>query len=299
MPRSLRSDDPSGAAPPAPAGRGRVIVTADDLGASSSVNAAIARAHREGILTAASLMVTGDAAGEAVALARAHPTLAVGLHLVLADARPALPARELPHLVGADGRLERDPARAGLRLAASAAARRELARELAAQFERFAATGLPLSHVDGHHHLHLHPAAFPLVAELAARAGARGIRLPWEGLPALADARPRRAALDGAVLGALALRWRGVARRLGLRFADRVHGIVRSGAMEPAYLLALASRLPAGTTELFLHPSTEPGPPRGPNPGDLAALLDPAVRAALAARGLALGTWAPPEAPSP
>lgn len=290
--------DAAARGPTAPVRR-RVIVTADDLGASPAVNAAIVRGHREGVLTAASLMVTGDALDEAVALARANPGLAIGLHLVLADARPALPPAEIPHLVGPDGRLHADPARAGLGLAASGAARRELARELAAQFERFAATGLPLAHVDGHHHLHVHPLAFPLVAELAARAGARGIRLPWEGVAALADARPRRAAIDGAILGALALRARGLARRLGLRYADRVHGLVRSGAMGPAYVRALAAGLPAGTTELFLHPSTEPGPARGSNPGDLAALLDPAVRAALAARGLALASWATPEPSAP
>ncbi|BDG02226.1 hopanoid biosynthesis-associated protein HpnK [Anaeromyxobacter oryzae] len=276
---------------------GHVLVTADDLGASTEVNAAVARAHRDGVLTGASLLVAGDALDEAVALARATPGLAVGLHLALADARPVLPSREVPHLVGADGRLLQDPARVFLRLASSAAARREAAREIAAQVDRFVATGLPLSHVDGHHHLHLHPAVFPVVAERAARAGARGIRLPWEGLAALPEARPRRAAIDAAVLGALARGWRGAARRLGLRFADRVHGIVRSGAMDAAYLLALVPRLGGGATELFLHPSTAPGDARGPNPRDLAALLDPAVRAALEARGLALATYAALERP--
>jgi hopanoid biosynthesis associated protein HpnK len=277
----------------------RLVVTADDFGASHTVNAAIARAHREGILTSASLMVTGAAFDEAVALARATPTLAIGLHLALADASPALPARDLPHLVGADGRLERDPARAGLRLAASGAARRELAREIAAQFERFAATGLPLSHVDGHHHLHVHPAAFPTVATHAERAGARAVRLPWEGLRALADASPRRAALDAAVLGALGRTWRPLARRRGLRFAARVHGVVRSGTMDAAYLAALVSRLEPGVTEIFLHPSLEPAThdaPQGPNAGDLAALVSPAVRAAVEARGAALTTWIAPEA---
>lgn len=285
---------------PAATGAVRVVVTADDFGASPAVNAAVVRAHRDGVLTSASLLVTGAAFDEAVQLARATPSLAVGLHLALADARPALPARELPHLAGADGRLARDPARAGLRLAASAAARYELAREIAAQFERFAATGLPLSHVDGHHHLHVHPAAFPAVAEHAARAGARAIRLPCEGLRALAEASPRRASLDAAVLGALGGAWRALALRRGLRFASRVHGVVRSGAMDAAYVATLIARLEPGVTEIFLHPSLEPATPdarRGPNAGDLAALVSPAVRAALLARGAALTTWNAPEAP--
>jgi hopanoid biosynthesis associated protein HpnK len=281
---------------PGAAGPLRLVVTADDFGRSHAVNAAVARAHREGILTSASLMVTGAAADEAVSLARVLPRLAVGLHLALVDARPALPPSEIPHLVGADGLLERDPARAGLRWATSAAARRELEREIVAQFERFATTGLPLSHVDGHHHLHVHPAVFPLVADLAARHGARGVRLPAEGLRALPDALPRSAAAEAVALGLLARGWRGAARRRGLASPRAVHGIVRSGTMDATYLLDLVRRLRAPSAEIFVHPSTVAGEPRGPNPGDLSAVTSPAVRAAIAARGIALATYADLEA---
>jgi hopanoid biosynthesis associated protein HpnK len=269
-----------------------LVVTADDFGRSRAVNAAVERAHRDGLVTSASLMVTGDAADEAVALARALPGLSVGLHVVVADARPALPPGQLPHLVGPDGRLDPSPARAGLRLGASPAARRELARELEAQFERFAATGLPLSHVDGHHHLHLHPAVFPVVAALAARHGARGVRLVREGPGAVRDARPRTAAAEALVLGALARRCRPLARRHRLAFTARTHGVVRSGAMDEAYLVELIRRLDGRGAEIFLHPSTERSEPRGPNPGDLAAALSPAVRGAVEERGLRLGTYA-------
>lgn len=270
----------------------RIIVTGDDFGRSAAVNAATLAAHRAGVLTSASLMITGDAAEEAVAIARATPTLAVGLHLVLADARPALPPSELANLVGPDGRLERDPARAGLRLAARAAARDEARRELAAQAERFAATGLPLSHVDGHHHLHVHPAVFPAVLALAVRHGARGLRLPDEGLRELPRAAPARAALDGLALAILARGRRAAARRQGLAAPGEVHGVVRSGRMSAAYLCELIARITAPSAEIFLHPSLEDEEPRGPNAGDLAALLDPAVRAALEARGHQLTTYA-------
>jgi len=271
--------------------RGQLIIAADDFGLSPPVNQAIIRAHREGVLTSASLMVTGDAVGEALALARAHPGLAVGLHLALCDARPALPPAELPHLVGRDGRLEPDPARAGLRWAASAAAREELRREIAAQFDRYAATGLPLAHVDGHHHLHLHPAAFPSVAAHAERLGARGVRLPAGPHAALRDARPPRAAAEALALGLLARRWRGLARRHRLAYAGEVHGVLRSGAMTAEYLAALVARTRCAVTEIYLHPSTERTAARGANPGELAALLDPAVRQAIEARGLALASY--------
>lgn len=269
----------------------QVIFAADDFGRCRAVNEAVVRAHRDGVLTSASLMVTGEAAAEAVALARRHPGLAVGLHLALTDARPALPPALVPRLLGADHRLEADPARAGLRWAASAAARRELRLEIAAQFERFAATGLRLAHVDGHHHLHVHPAAFPLVAELAARHGAGGIRLPDEGSVSPGEARPLRAAAEALVLARLARHWRPLARRRGLAFAGHVHGILRSGAMDAEYVAALLSRAPGQSAEIYLHPSTVRLDARGGNPGELAALLDPAVRDALRTGGWELASY--------
>jgi hopanoid biosynthesis associated protein HpnK len=273
----------------------KLIVNADDFGASPAVNAAVALAHREGILTSASLMVTAPAAAEAVAIARAHPGLAVGLHLALADARPALATSAIPELLGADGRLERDPLRAGLRYAASAAAREALRREIAAQFAAFAATGLPLSHVDGHHHLHVHPAVLPVAAGLAARHGAYGVRLPGEGLRALHGGAPRAVA-EAMALGALAGVWRGVLRREGLAWAAESHGALRSGGMHEAYVLELLGELRGSrSVELFFHPSTgssEPGEPRGPNPADLASLVSPAVRRAVLGAGFELATYA-------
>jgi len=273
----------------------KLIVNADDFGASPAVNAAVALAHREGILTSASLMITAPAAAEAVAIARAHPRLAIGLHLALADARPALSAPAIPQLVGDDGRLERDPLRAGLRYAASAAAREALRREIGAQFAAFVATGLPLSHVDGHHHLHIHPAALPVAAGLAARHGANGVRLPCEGLRALHGGAPRAIA-EALALGALAGLWRGVLRREGLAWAAESHGALRSGSMHEEYVLELLGELHGGSSvELYFHPSTKPGEraePRGPNPGDLASLVSPAVRRAVEGGGFELVTYA-------
>src|SRR5439155_11651570 len=91
--------------------------TADDFGAAPEVNAAVVRAHRDGILTSTSLMVTGDAVEEAVRLARETPTHAVGLHLVLAQGRPAAPPAEIPDLVAEDGAFRPGPVTTGVRYA--------------------------------------------------------------------------------------------------------------------------------------------------------------------------------------
>lgn len=156
----------------------RVIFNADDFGRTPEINAAVIRAHRDGVLTSASLMVGAAAAGEAVALARANPALGVGLHVVVSSGRAVLPAARIPHLLDAGGGLPGATFRTGLRYALHQPARRELAREVAAQFERFADTGLPLTHVDCHEHMHIHPAVLGLLLPLAEHFGACGIRLP-------------------------------------------------------------------------------------------------------------------------
>lgn len=273
----------------------RLIVNADDFGRSAEINAAVVRALRAGILTSASLMVTGEAVDEAVQIARDHPRLAVGLHVAVADAAPALPAAQLPYLVGRDGRLRRSAAAQGLQLLIRREARRELARELAAQFERYAATGLALAHVDGHLHLHVHPAVFDLLVPLAIAHGARGLRIPADD-HALALRHSRRRLLarlaTGGVLGLLARRARRRLRDRPLATCERVFGVLQSGAMDERYVLRILDSLAVATAEIYFHPSTRDlGEPLGPNPIDLQTLVSPALHAAIAARGLRLATY--------
>ncbi len=259
----------------------RVIFTADDFGSSAAVNAAVVQAHREGVLTSASLEVTGAAVDEAVALAREMPQLAVGLHLVVVQGRAALPPKEIPHLVDRSGNFPADPLLVGLRYGCSQAARNELAREVTAQFERFAATGLPLSHVDGHLHMHLHPALVGLVLPLARQYGARGIRLPRDELRfALSYDRRGIGAKLSRVLSLRLLSRRALAllRGSGLAVAERVYGLLQSGQMEERYALRLLQHLRVRTAELYFHPTTsQERIPLGPNPGDLATLLSPVL----------------------
>ena len=162
-----------------------LVVTADDFGASRGVNAAVVRAHRDGILTGASLMVRGEAAAEAVRAAREAPELGVGLHLVLAQGLPAAPAGEVRSLVTREGRFPENPVLAGFRHAwawCRRGGRAELAREVEAQLAAFAATGLPLGHVDGHLNMHLHPMVLPTLIALAPRYGIRAMRLTRDDL---------------------------------------------------------------------------------------------------------------------
>lgn len=260
----------------------RLIVTADDFGVSSAVNAAVRRAHESGILSAASLMVAADAAREAVAIARALPTLGVGLHLVLVDGAPILPPSRIPALVGADGRFRPDMVRAAIRIFASPAARRQLHAEIDAQFAAFAATGLPLDHVNAHKHFHLHPTIAAAVLAIGPRYGMRAVRAPVEhgnhGVEAL-WARVLRQRL----------------RRAGMLVPDQVVGLAWTGAFDASRMRAALAALPSGLTEIYTHPATDDAYP-GSVPGyryrdEFAALVDPVAKAALARERITHGSF--------
>jgi hopanoid biosynthesis associated protein HpnK len=141
----------------------RLIVNADDFGRSESINLAVVRAHREGILTSASLMVNESAADQAVRLARENPKLGVGLHLTLICGAAALPPERISHLAGTRGQFSDNPVAAGWRYFFSAACKAELQAEIEAQVAKFHATGLPLDHLNGHLHFHLHPVVFGIM----------------------------------------------------------------------------------------------------------------------------------------
>jgi hopanoid biosynthesis associated protein HpnK len=280
---------------PPVSGQKTVIINADDFGGSPAINHAVALAHREGILTSASLMVGEAAAEHAAALARQMPRLAVGLHLVLADGKAALPAREIPHLVDGDGRFADSPTRAGMRYFFSRSARRELAGEIRAQFEKFARTGLELSHVDGHCGLHLHPVVFDLLLPMAEKHGARAVRIVHDVLGVSLAHERRGLARKLAWTTEFALLRRRAERRMDRRrwpTLARTIGLLHSGDMTEAYVLEVLDKLPAGVSALYFHPSLGPQVhPCGPGPMDLATLLSPAIRQAIEKRDIRLATF--------
>jgi hopanoid biosynthesis associated protein HpnK len=267
----------------------RLVVTGDDFGYSREVNRAIAEAYDRGILTNASLMVSGDAAAEAVALARSRPGLSVGLHLVVADGRAALPASQIPRLVDGAGRFRAGLVRQGLRYQFSRGARSELAHEVGAQLERFVESGLALSHVDGHHHMHLHPTVLKILLGLADRFRIPAIRLPHEELSLALSLD--RCAVPSKVLSSLIFRLlrasgEGRLRAAGIPVPERVYGLLATGRITEDYLLGLIPRIRSNDVELYCHPATAVpgqrfhGPPAS-GPEEFAALLSQRVKDAL------------------
>lgn len=265
-----------------------LLVTGDDFGLSAGVNAAIVAAHEDGILTSASLMVTGAAAADAVALARDLPGLSTGLHLVLSgrEAPAASRPETIPDLVDSSGRFAATPARAGVWDGLLWRWRRgQIEREIRTQIERYLETGLSLDHLDGHHHLHLHPLVFEVVVGCMEEYGIRWVRIANEGAPARRGPAWAPSELQPGILAALSRRARDRLRGSGkVRCGDALYGLRATGRLSADEVLWLLPRIPERCVELYAHP--DQGGAQGRR--EEMALRAPAVREAVRSAGFTL-----------
>jgi hopanoid biosynthesis associated protein HpnK len=263
----------------------RLIVNADDFGLSPSVNEAVVRAHREGVLTTASLMVNEAGFDAAVKLAKENPWLGVGLHLTLLMGRATLPPEKIPGLVNARGEFSNSPVGVGVRYFFQRRLREQLRAEIHAQFQKFHATGLPLDHVNGHLHLHLHPVIFKILMDDADTLRIRHVRLTRDCL-----ARSRRMSRGhllykfshAAIFEFLSGRARKVLSAKQIRHAQITFGLLQDSRVDEEYILKLLPELPPGDSELYAHPSLD----RFQH--EFAALVSPRVKALVSRLGIQL-----------
>lgn len=250
-----------------------VLVTADDFGVSASVNEAIIKAHQAGTVHAASLMMGQPATDEAVQLAKQYPSLRVGLHVTILDGKAVLPPSEIPDLVDQNGYFHKNPARTWLKYFFQPALKTQLEKEVNAQFEAFRLTRLRLSHVDGHHHQHIHPRVFEQVVGLAKKGGAEWIRIPRENLRYWKNAAPRPEFLKwlhGLIYYALTRGQQKRLRREGFFTFDGLFCFLDTYSLTKEFVLKLLDMKIVGNYEFYFHPGASWN-------RDLEILLDPEV----------------------
>jgi predicted glycoside hydrolase/deacetylase ChbG (UPF0249 family) len=205
----------------------RLVVTADDFGLSSGVVEGIVEAHRLGIVTATSLMVNAPAAEAAFGEARRHPSLATGLHFVLTFGHPVGPREPLHRLLETNGAFRKDGSGAH-----EAARPDEVRDELSAQLRKFEqGVGRPPTHIDGHHHVHLHPGILRVAIEEAGRLG----------IPLRSTGREVRERL----------------RLERIRTCDRFVDSFFGDEVSEARLVSILETIPEGTSELMCHPARQ------------------------------------------
>jgi hopanoid biosynthesis associated protein HpnK len=268
----------------------RLIVHADDFGIAEPVNAGIVDAHDRGIVTSASLMATGPAFDHAVALARSHPKLDVGVHLVLTEQRPLTDA---PSLVDASGRFAPHATQLARKRLRGAISLDQVRTELDAQIRRVRGAGIAVSHLDGHQHVHVLPGIAKVVAELAAVHGIAAVRYPAERVRGYMLRSPRR---FKRVVEQVALRAAcAVSPLKGLQRSDEFVGFYFGGRLDESNLARVLAGLPDGrTVELMCHPGGE-----GMRADDWQydwvaerdALTSPRIRELVTARGIQLVSY--------
>jgi len=263
----------------------RLIVNADDFGGSTAINQAVIRAHREGILTTASLMVNEPGMAEAVKLARENPRLGVGLHLTLLMGHAALSPEKIPGLANIRGEFSNSPVGVGMRYFFQPGLRTQLRAEIHAQFDKFHATGLTLDHVNGHLHLHLHPVVFSILMEDAGPLGIRHLRLTRDCLARsnrMTQGRWFYRVSHALIYEMLSSRARAPLRRRGIRHAQITFGLLQNAQVDEDYVLKLLPELPSGDSELYSHPSLDEFK------HEFAALISPRVKAMVQQLGIQL-----------
>jgi hopanoid biosynthesis associated protein HpnK len=182
------------------------------------------------------------------------------LHLTLSHGHAALPPEEIPGLVNERGEFSNHAEATGLRYFMRRELRDPLRREIAAQFEKFRATGLTLDHVNGHLHFHLHPTIFALVMELAEKFGVRTMRLtrdPFWLNARLSSGQWIYRGTHAFIYLWLSRRARGMLRRKNIRHTERVFGLLQNARVDEGYILRLLEQLPVGDSELYSHPSLD------------------------------------------
>jgi predicted glycoside hydrolase/deacetylase ChbG (UPF0249 family) len=267
--------------------RKQLVVNADDFGFTPDVNAGIIEAHRDGILTATTLMANGEAFADAVRLARQTPSLDIGCHLVLIGGRSLVTGKAFP-------------ATAPQLVVALATGRLRVYDELAAQLRRMVDAGLPPSHLDTHKHTHLAPPVLDAVARLAEEFDVRWVRRPFDfPLHALRGGVPRMKRFTSHALGLMLRRFHRVLTEHGCRTTDHFAGFQITGRLRTAELVELMSLIPPGSTELMVHPG-RCGPAlraartrlKESREAELAALTAPEVRVAIERHGIELVNYA-------
>jgi hopanoid biosynthesis associated protein HpnK len=265
----------------------RLIITSDDFGLSSGVNRAVEQAWRNGILTGASLMPGGGAFDEAVEIAKRNPGLQVGLHLTLVHGRGVLPPSKIPALVDGKGNFSDDPVMSGFRYFFDKRLYLQLKCEIEAQIEKVLDAGIPLTHIDGHLNIHLHPTLFRILTQLMPQYGITTFRLAQERLAhnlRFDRERIMGKSLEKLIFGFLTDYARPELDRLGIGFADEVKGVLNSGRMTEEYILKILDDLKDGVTEFYFHPGILPDPeisrlmPDYRHQEELSALTSPRVR---------------------
>jgi chitin disaccharide deacetylase len=282
--------------------RKKLIVTADDLGLTRRVNEAIETAHREGIVTTASLMVNGSAFESAVEIIKKSPELGAGLHLNLTEGGPVARPDQIPSLADENGFLYRHPFQLMLAILRHRVHRADIEKEIRAQLGMASQAGVLLLHLDGHKHVHVIPQVFEIACRVAPDYGIRAVRSTVERAPGLTSLLARNAGFSGQIIKQYcfgkALSVIFSLNKPSLKTPTRLYGITQTGFLDINAFTGILRRLPDGVSEVMCHPGyVDDDLKRTPTrlhfqrERELKMLTAPEIRGLLEDSGVSLATY--------
>lgn len=236
----------------------RIIINADDFGIHESVNRAVYRGFESGILTSTSIMAGGKAFDDAVHAARDMEGIGIGIHLTLVGCLPTvLPAAEVPSLTWEGGVLCRNYLDLIMRDLKGLIRADDVYREWDSQIQKVLDTGLSVTHIDGHQHLHMWNHFFPIALSLCKKYGIRCMRVPDEKLFFGVRATNLFRSIAGSGLSFLSGRHRGMLKQMDIYSNDHFYGMLYGGHFTESRMFGVLDHIEDGVTEFMCHPSAD------------------------------------------
>lgn len=232
----------------------KIIINADDFGMSYEVNEGIKQGIKAGVITSVSVMVNMPYYKEAVAFLKKHPEVSVGLHFNISEGHPILSPHDIESLLREDDYFY-NWITLTLKLLFRDISLKEVEKELTAQFNELKQSGLPINHIDGHHHLHLYPTIFQIVAKFAKKENLHAVRSCQRSFPLLTHVFKNGFSLRKAIISNLFYfdsfllgSNRNICR------INYIYDINWNNEITERSFLELISSLPKGNTEIICHP---------------------------------------------
>ncbi|MDD4601028.1 Chitooligosaccharide deacetylase [bioreactor metagenome] len=236
----------------------KLIINADDFGLHEAVNSAVITAYKNGCLTSTSIMPSGKAFDNAVRLALQNPGLGIGIHLTLVAEMPVSDPIYIQSLVDSTGRFAPQYPQFLFRYLIGKISLKDIEKELNAQVQKVVASGINVTHIDSHQHLHIIPGILDIVVDIAKKYNIRAMRIPDEPYFFLGGYPFSLFRILGRTgLTFLAKRARNKIRKTGLLVPSNFFGMLAGGNMQQQYLANIINNLPNGVSEVMMHPADD------------------------------------------
>ena len=234
-----------------------LIINADDFGLHETVNLGIIDGYTSGFITSTSIMASGKAFEHAVLLAAANPQLGVGVHLTLVGATSVCEPAQIKSLLDKEGNLAPKYPQFLLRYMLGKVCLSDIRKELTAQVQKVVDSGIHITHLDSHQHMHIVPGIIDITIDIAKQFGIKAVRIPGEpyffmgGFPCT----PLRVFARGGLTCLAQLAGRKI-KKCGMSMPEHFFGMLAGGNMQEEYLLKIIDALPEGVSEIMMHPGS-------------------------------------------